>query len=97
MICEPHHRAVDPEWIKQQRRDGWPDVAPRTIVTGAGRVTQTGPSGHGQCGLKRHWNGQPGICCLNCFTEMHEAASGGRTLWTLVPYTKAIGREWDVD
>lgn len=86
---KPHSVTLDE--IDAQRALGWPDFHPEEYCHRCGGKnvwswhvdsdrfnTAMGPPAEHQ------WNG---IVCPGCFVELHEAATGMRCSWTLVPYT----------
>lgn len=86
---KPHSVTLDE--INAQRAFGWPDFHPEEYCHRCGgknvwswhvdsdrfNVAMGPPSEH-------QWNG---IICPGCFVELHEASTGMRCSWTLVPYT----------
>jgi hypothetical protein len=77
------------EEIDAQRAAGWPDFHPEDFCHRCGGKNPTwfidsdrfnmamGPT-------ERHlWNG---IICPGCFVDLHEAATGMHTVWTLTPW-----------
>lgn len=87
-MAKPMRPSVEVEEIAEQRRLGWPDFHPEDYCHRCG-------------GRNRSWFvasdrfnaafGPPsehpyqGIVCTGCFVEAHEAATGLRTTWELVP------------
>lgn len=78
-------RHVAPEYITAQRAAGWPDIHPEDYCHRCGTrnplwftdrdtwVTATAA-----------WaaqTGREGICCPQCFAEMHQQATGHTTIW----------------
>lgn len=88
---------VDPEWIKEQRTKGWPDMHPEDYCHRCGeRNTKH------WCAHLEDWKtataawaaetGREGVCCMPCFAEMHYEATGQRQTWILTPWRGS----WDL-
>lgn len=80
---------VDLDEIDAQRALGWPDFHPEDFCHRCGNRNVGSwfvASDRFNAAMGRHvehqWNG---IVCPACFVELHEAATGLRTTWELVP------------
>lgn len=79
------------EQIDEQRRRGWPNFHPEDFChrCGCRNISWSIDSDRfnlamgGQTAVHK-WNG---IICPQCFVELHEAATGLRCSWSLVPLT----------
>lgn len=83
-----HRTRVDPAWILEQRTLGWPDIHPEHYCHRCGARNPNWYVDSRDVWLMATgaWaaeTGREGICCPNCFMEMHEAATGKRVLWRL--------------
>jgi hypothetical protein len=77
---------VDPEWIKAQREQGWPDMHPEDYCHRCGARNDIS-----WCASAEDWQtataawaaetGREGICCIPCFVEMHREATGRDETW----------------
>lgn len=79
------------ESIDEQRRLGWPDFDAEDYChrCGCRNITWSIESDRfnlamGSPPAAHQWNG---IICPACFVELHEAATGLRCSWSLVPLT----------
>lgn len=79
---------VSPEWIKQQRERGWPDMHPEDYCHRCGKPNKSWcayPLDVWQDGA-RAWSaetGREGICCIDCFTTMYAENSDTRPYWMI--------------
>lgn len=79
---------VSPEWIKQQREQGWPDMHPEDYCHRCGKPNRLWAAHPQQVWLDGtgEWakeTGREGICCIDCFTTMYEQNTGTRPIWML--------------
>ncbi|MCU1418689.1 MAG: hypothetical protein JWP32_2863 [Schumannella sp.] len=81
---------VDPEWIKEQREQGWPDVHPETFCHRCGERNMP------WCANREDWvtattawaaeTGREGICCPRCFADMFREQTGTDPTWVLTQW-----------
>ncbi|GAA1404009.1 hypothetical protein [Oerskovia paurometabola] len=93
---ETKHR-VDPEWIKAQRDQGWPDMHPEDYCHRCGARNDIN-----WCASAEDWQtataawaaetGREGICCVPCFIQMHREATGRDVTWVPTPWRGS----WDL-
>jgi len=81
---------VNPAWIVEQRLAGWPDMHPEGFCHKCGNrnAVWNVDSREAWLAATGAWaaeTGREGICCLNCFTQMHEVRTEKKTPWVLVP------------
>lgn len=74
---------VDPEWIKEQRNLGWPDMHPEDFChkCGAPNPNWSAPMAEWLIATEK-WRtetGKEGICCPKCFQDMYSEAVGTKT------------------
>ena len=75
-------KVVDPEWIKQQRELGWPDMHPEDFChrCGAKNPTWYVDTREQWLDATKEWSestGREGICCPTCILEMYEETHPG--------------------
>lgn len=101
--------AVDPEWIKRQREQGWPDMHPEDYCHRCGLPNQCWAveSREDWLAATSAWaseTGREGICCFQCFTVMYREEAGKDPIWAIrrwqpEPLTVPDGdaREWLIE
>lgn len=92
--------SVPAEYIKEQRRLGWPDIHPEHYCHRCGRRNFTWfASREDWLKATQTWSdetGREGICCLSCFVEM-SAATGDDPLWEIRRWKEPVRGEVDLD
>ena len=83
---------VDPEWIKVQRKRGWTIMHPEDFchLCGTESVSWTAERDDWLTATKA-WaaeTGREGICCPQCFIDMHEAATDKPLNWMLITHQR---------
>lgn len=78
----------DPEWIKQQREAGWPDMHPEDFCHKCGTRNMSWATVTREDWLTATaaWaaeTGREGICCPQCFAEMYDERTGRKACWIL--------------
>lgn len=84
--AKPARERVDPEWIKAQRKQGWPDMHPEDYCHRCGNQNPM------WCTDRDTWltateawateTGREGICCFDCLAQM---MPGKPPIWWIVP------------
>lgn len=81
---------VTPEYIKAQREQGWPDIHPEDYCHRCGNRNPLWYADRDDwLTATSAWaaeTGREGICCPTCFAEMHQQATGRRTIWHIAPF-----------
>lgn len=80
-------KQVEPSYILEQRRLGWPDIHPEDYCHRCGvsfdpwfTDRETWLAGTSVWSKE---TGREGICCMTCFTDMYKANTGKRPCWNL--------------
>lgn len=85
--------SVTAEYIAGQREAGWPDIHPEDYCHKCGtRNMLWVASREDWLAATSAWateTGREGICCPQCFAEMHEEQADGRVVWVLTPHERA--------
>lgn len=82
---------MSPEAIKAQRETGWPDIHPEDFChrCGTRNMLWCATSREDWLTATEPWaaeTGREGICCPQCFAEMHAENTGVATIWMLTPF-----------
>lgn len=81
-----HRPRVDPEWIKEQRKLGWPDMHPEDYCHRCGvKIPMWCTDRDTWLAATSEWaaeTGKEGICCFDCLTDM---MPGKPPIWWIVP------------
>ena len=88
---------VSPGHIAKQREQGWPDIHPEDYCHGCGARNLPWFVDAREVWLEAtaEWaaeTGREGICCLNCFVQMHHDHTGERVIWSLSKWTPEEGQ-----
>lgn len=92
---------VDPDWIKKQREQGWPDMHPEDYCHRCGNVNPSWFTTRGDwLAATSKWaaeTGREGICCPQCFEEMFNEATGSKISLQIIPIYLQGPRATDPD
>lgn len=83
--------SVPPALIERERDAGWPTIHPEDYChwCGARNMLWFAPAIHWNTATA-YWSsvtGRDGICCPQCFADMHAEATGKRLIWEIRPWT----------